>query len=603
MKEIKKSYAISVPLRPLWEWLINTSNADEAMGLPSVTQTAVPGEHFVAARAQMFGFSVEWRENPFEWVEPEWFSVERENFNTFLFSKATAYFHLTPRGDAETAVDVTAGVEATPLFSRLASIAVGKMMERSRPLFRRFERTWKESGTNPFTLHRAGTDDAALRKGLDDLRKEPVSESLVNRLANHLRTAFDSDCLKMRPFALADLWNEDRMQTLRLFLYATKIGILNLEWEVLCPNCRVPKASAKTLRELEASAHCDTCRIRFDADFDRYVELRFSVNPAIRKAESAVYCIGSPSNQRHVLMQLRVPAGGERTTGIELKQGLYMLWSRSCENKMALSVSPAHEPAVVTAAVGSGFGGARNLKTGRCEIRLRNETDREALVMLEKSAWDPTVASAALVTSLQEFRRLFSSEVLAPGLGLEIKRLTFLFSDLAGSTALYEKIGDSPAFGVVREHFALLAQSIEKHDGAIVKTMGDAVMAVFVKPSDALKAALEIQERAEEPSRGDRQVKIRIGLHAGPCIAVNGNDSIDYFGTSVNVASRIEGVCGGGEIIFSLAVMEDSEVKALLESRKQTMAIMERELKGLSGKFVLHVIPGRRVTEDLEKER
>src|SRR5712671_3040350 len=67
--------------------------------------------------------------------------------------------------------------------------------------------------------------------------------------------------------------------------------------------CRVPKAEYDTLGSLETRYHCDLCGVDFEADFERYVELRFSVHPAVRQATDATYCIGSPSKARHIVAQ------------------------------------------------------------------------------------------------------------------------------------------------------------------------------------------------------------------------------------------------------------------------------------------------------------
>lgn len=123
--------------------------------------------------------------------------------------------------------------------------------------------------------------------------------------------------------------------------------------------------------------------------------------------------------------------------------------------------------------------------------RGRNAGAQQRLLLVEQASWTAENASAALVTSLQEFRDLFSTEVLAPGLSLGIRNLAILFTDLKGSTAMYERIGDAPAFARVRDHFAVLTEAISAHEGALVKTIGDAVMAVFCSPAQAVAAACQ----------------------------------------------------------------------------------------------------------------
>src|SRR5262249_54058128 len=148
--------------------------------------------------------------------------------------------------------------------------------------------------------------------------------------------------------------------------------------------------------------------------------------------------------------------------------------------------------------------------------------------------------TADRVAALQAFRDLFSDEVLRPGDEVAIRRVTLLFSDLKGSTALYEAMGDAAAYHLVREHFAYLAEIVREHEGGIVKTIGDAVMAAFHDPLRGLQAAIAMQRRvAGFNARSRAPIVLKLGLHDGPCIAVTLNDRLDYFGGTVNLAARL----------------------------------------------------------------
>ena len=144
--------------------------------------------------------------------------------------------------------------------------------------------------------------------------------------------------------------------------------------------------------------------------------------------------------------------------------------------------------------------------------------------------------------------------------------MTLLFTDLRGSTALYERIGDAGAYRLVREHFAFLAAAVREADGAIVKTIGDAVMAAFGDPAKAVSAALAIQNRVSvfNTTHGPELIAIKLGLHQGPCIAVTLNDRLDYFGSTVNLAARLQGESHGGDIVLSERLAADPAVAALI---------------------------------------
>jgi class 3 adenylate cyclase len=229
------------------------------------------------------------------------------------------------------------------------------------------------------------------------------------------------------------------------------------------------------------------------------------------------------------------------------------------------------------------------LGTGSSTLILENKTEREIVVLLEETRWDNYGASAAYVTSLQEFRDLFSSEVLAPGMGLEIRNLSLLFSDLKNSTALYEQVGDSQAYALVRDHFTILVEAIVKYEGSLVKTIGDAVMAVFSLPTNAVAASLQIQREimAWNGKHPDREaLNVKLGLHNGPVIAVNANDLIDYFGTTVNVAARAQGTSVGDDIVLTEMMYKEPGVSELLGG--QPVSAFQAELKGLSKTYTLY---------------
>ena len=195
-------------------------------------------------------------------------------------------------------------------------------------------------------------------------------------------------------------------------------------------------------------------------------------------------------------------------------------------------------------------------------LNLINATDAEQTFQLERTAWSDQASTAADVTALQVFRDLFASEVVRPGEEISIGSVTLMFTDLRDSTRLYRKIGDASAFGRVREHFEILEKSIAAEGGAIVKTMGDSVMATFRHPIHALRAVWNAQTEIAE--RGEPMLWLKVGMHKGPCIVVNLNDRLDYFGSTVNITARLPAFSQGGELVFSEEINNDPEVLQFL---------------------------------------
>jgi class 3 adenylate cyclase len=205
--------------------------------------------------------------------------------------------------------------------------------------------------------------------------------------------------------------------------------------------------------------------------------------------------------------------------------------------------------------------------------------------------FDPYL-SGGMLLARQTFRRLFRSERVDETEGLGIRQVTLLFTDLKGSTAMYERLGDLNAYALVREHFALLGATVQEHSGAIVKTIGDAVMAVFSRPTDAVSAALHILAGIERynAGHGNPSIILKIGAHCGPSIAVTLNENLDYFGQTVNVAARVQALADAGEICLSEALYSAPGVSQLLVGHK--VVAFDAPLRGVEGNACVYRVLG-----------
>ena len=422
--------------------------------------------------------------------------------------------------------------------------------------------------------------NALAEKLAKEAEKSDEVNSIIEKLVDFLVTADDFAVARIRPYQLADSWRVNRRSVLETCLYATRIGLLDLRWDLLCPLCRGAEDAGSSLKNIPQNVHCPTCKIDFTANFDRSVEVTFKPNPAIRRVELENFCIGSPERTPHVVVQQLLTPGAERALDLPLGSGSYRLRALELQGSQAVNVSAdgVKEATVVVSAQGWSEQALHLSK--RSVLTLQNQTEAEQLLILERTTWSDQAATAAEVTALQIFRDLFSTEALRPGEQISVGTLTVLFTDLRHSTRLYREIGDATAFGRVMNHFDVLKKFIADRDGAIVKTIGDAVMAVFRNPVNAVLAMLEAQAALADPTTGTMPLLLKAGLHTGPCIAVTLNDRLDYFGSTVNMAARLEGLSTGTDIILSSAVLEHQEVADLLSSSKYHAEPFQMTLKG-----------------------
>lgn len=583
---IERNFAAPADL--VWALLGDTGRFDRAMGLglPAYRWAVVDGRRVHIGKALQNGLQVEWIEPPYQWVEgrrmigtrqfikgpassggieievePEgpgararvrvwgdadqWYmTLLRPLMLSQLRKRATAYLDSVSRL-LET--DALPPDDGSPAASRAAALCASKTMIGGN------------GATTPMDRDELDRRVARLRA----LRPGGATEALVAWISERP----DEDVAQMQPFVLARSWGHDRRELLRTFLHATHAGLTELQWQINCPVCRVSASVATGLDEIGRQVHCDACNISYDVDFGRSVEAVFRCHPAVRAVSPAVFCAASPMLRPHVIAQLCVEPGKPRREVVALAHGSMIVRTlgahRPAEHGDAgvpklLRVRVA-EGAVTLAAEGSS-------DDGRCTLHLETGDPEPVHVVVERGTWASDAVLGSAVASLPEFMELFATDAPAAGLELTVGRLTLLFSDLTGSTALYERIGDARAFAVVQEHFRDMTAIVAQHDGAVVKTMGDAVMASFAKAADAARAAIAMVEATARSAHADA-VGVKLGIHEGPCLAVRANDRLDFFGTTVNVAARLQAQARAAELVLTSELA--TSLDALLGTRAQ----------------------------------
>ena len=241
------------------------------------------------------------------------------------------------------------------------------------------------------------------------------------------------------------------------------------------------------------------------------------------------------------------------------------------------------------------------LRPGPLRLTFENRTDSRVLPAVwvaNQSLEDllqrrkPVLTAKRLLTN-QTFRDIYRTDTLAIGQRLKILSLTFLFSDLKGSTELYARVGDLVAFDLVGEHFRLLQEIIGSEKGAVVKTIGDAVMATFETPDRAIAAAIRMRKATSDlgAQRQHQSLHLKIGIHEGSCLAVTLNDQQDYFGQTVNIASRVQGLAASRAIVVTEQVVENTQASMLLESTGLKPTLRRATLSGIADEMSVYEIP------------
>ena len=577
-------WRLQSPPETLWPLVSDTDRFNRDCGFPSV-EVIRSGPDTRRLRARPAGIAVEWEERAFEWLAPQRFEVDR-TYTRGPLAHLRIRCELESAANNGTALTYQMWLEPAGLLGQLTlPLAVGRWARtRIQRVFRRYDELARCDATPPRPAPPSSRPTrAVLARAALEQAGQP--RELVDRLIAFVTQADDSSVARLRAYALADRWNVPRRTMLQLCLHATRAGLLDLRWETVCPHCRGATLTSGTLAGISAQAHCDSCAVDFVANFDRLLEITFAPNPAIRAVARPTYCVGGPQLTPHIVAQHRLAPGAAGTLALRVPPGRYRVRAPGLAEFRSFRIEPGAAP-VGQIALGVNPEGEPTLAPVT-ELTIVNHDATERIAIVEHTAWSDQSTTAAEVTALQTFRDLFAREALRPGEQLAAGALTLVFTDLKGSTQLYREIGDAPALGRVLDHFDVLRAAVAAEGGAMVKAMGDAIMAVFPRPAPALRALRAAQRRLASPESGGatslRPLALKAGLHHGPCLAINQNDRLDYFGSSVNFAAHLCPLATGADLVLSDAVRSDPESAAFIEENRLHATPEQVSLRGFAG--------------------
>jgi class 3 adenylate cyclase len=453
----------------------------------------------------------------------------------------------------------------------------------------------------------AQLDEALLEHRMTEVeRARAWSPRVISKLEGLLRSGDEAALHRINPLAFARERAVSESEAVDLFLHAARAGLFQMGWDVLCPHSGMVLDSFGTLRALKSRFVCGLCDIEGETHLDDFIEVTFTVDPQVRRLplhEPEQLSVEDFHWKHRFSATGRLPGGGPRfldflqpmvraltflppesLTRVRAELGPGAISGVNAQNQTGFTLPVAGTPAASPTRVRvqydhQGFRSeAMAVPPGPVEFEVENtRPERGSLLLIN---WPPEVVAAPVKPSLefepylsggmlltrQTFRRLFRSERVEDTEGLGVRQVTLLFTDLKGSTAMYQRLGDLNAYALVRQHFTLIADAVQANAGAVVKTIGDAVMAAFFRPEDAVSAALRMLEEIGRfnRERGATDIILKIGAHAGHSIAVTLNENLDYFGQTVNIAARIEALADAGEICLSETVYTAPGVQDLL---------------------------------------
>jgi class 3 adenylate cyclase len=457
--------------------------------------------------------------------------------------------------------------------------------------------------------------------------RQAANADCVTAIEKTVRDAPDHDLCRINVLSFAAKHGLDEEKAISAFLHAARLGMFELSWNVICPGCGGVLDATSTLKTVNRDEYdCGLCATGYKPTLDEMVEVTFTVSPRARRiAAHSPDTLPEVEYYRQIFWSSGVdlPDALDETLAeftidsIELEPGERAALSVQLPNDFVIVFDPVThgtqfidvkgEPTRERQTLSMVFNkvkapvGTVEMQPGPLRLALENRTDRRVLPALWVAGdalhhllanRRPFLTAKRLLTN-QTFRDIYQTDTLDHDQRLRITSLTFLFTDLKGSTALYERVGDIVAYDLVRQHFHVLYEIVAGETGAVVKTIGDAVMATFATPDRALAAALKMREAMTRinAERGSDDLLLKIGIHEGPCLAVTLNNSQDYFGQTVNMAARVQGLASSRAIFVTQPVIDDKRTTNILEKSGLHPTMQRANLRGITDEMTVYEIP------------
>jgi class 3 adenylate cyclase len=458
--------------------------------------------------------------------------------------------------------------------------------------------------------------------------KQTADPAVADAIAELIDKGDDRELNRINLLDFSSRRGLDEERVISGFLHASRLGLFDLTWNVLCPGCSGVLDAHDTLKSLRPDDyHCGLCSCGYEPSVDEQVEVAFTISPKIRRIAahdpntlplweyyrqvfwSSGIDLDNDSfaslTEEVTLDSLELPAGERAVLSLQLPPQFVIAFEPVTHSahfidvqgeptkerqQLSLIYNKTHPPT-----------GSITLRPGPLRLSLDNQAGVRTLptILVAADALHGLLGkrrpflTAKRMLSNQTFRDVFKADNLHIDQRLKITSLTFLFTDLKGSTALYERVGDLAAFDLVRAHFQALLHIIASEKGAVVKTIGDAVMATFVRPEHAIVAGLRMRAAMDalNAERGTDDLVVKIGIHEGPCLAVMLNERQDYFGQTVNIAARVQGLATSQAIHVTGGVIDAPAVAAVLDKEAITPIQKQAALRGIADKILVYEIP------------
>ncbi len=427
----------------------------------------------------------------------------------------------------------------------------------------------------------------------------------IDAIKNWLATSDTFQRVRINPYQVGEHSGLGLDAIVPEFLYGVTAGLFDMHWDIHCPHCNMITAEFNNLADTSGDCFCKICEFNFDADFSERVKVTFSLSKEIEDLNIIPNCDYPAElnpkfnmlvnfNQTEFVVDTLTTGRYRYFCPITLSKGILVVEGEPTKPEELESIQ-------IKQLSGRDFDKKEIVvRPGKIKLELTNlghaisgiyVIDDNLLDNLPLDKIPPRLSGLQLI-HFPAYKRLFGNQVLSEREQIKIRAVTVIFTDITGSTRMYEQLGDAKAYNLVRDHFDIFFKAINHHCGTEIKTIGDAIMASFITNKQALEAVTEALINIKEYNRhreDTEKVKVKVGMHRGSAVLVNLNNRLDYFGRTINKAARIQNLSKSDQLSFSEDVYNDEEFLSTLKYNGWLVFQKTYEdLKGIEGQQVVY---------------
>ncbi len=589
----------------LWSFVANTERLNKAIGLSPVTWESVHDPVHGLRRFGSFkiaGIRVHWEEHPFEWIEGSRFGVLRE-FKSGPFRVFMSVVQLAALPSGGTRLTHTLKIEPVGTLGRLLiKVEIDRKSQRNlATVYQRIDESLQArkkslqlalpaAVRDPFEskVSLTSTQRQRIRSRCAKLVPRGVDPEVALRMEEYLLHAAPQSLSQIRPILLAEELSLDSDAVIDACLVAATEGLLTLQWDLLCPMCRVAAVNVAALSEISSHTNCQACNVEFQTDVSDAIEMVFCAHTEVRDVDTQIYCIGGPSHSPHVVAQVRLAARERLELEVQLNPGDYVLRGPRLARRQPLRVRREHAPSEAEFEL-SELGVSTHtpvLRSGHQSLTLVNDSDVAHVARLERQIARENVITATAALALPRFRKLFPNQTFDRETPIMSDDMTLLSSGLVDLQLLYSRLGDADAYRLIRQSLDTQAQIITARGGTVTKSVGEGMLAAFRQCENAVAAAVEMVDTVLDDDTAGL-LSICIGLHRGQVLITTQNDKLDYFGSAARLAQVLPTL--GKGIVMTDAVFSDPELQVRFRDLFASGKIERNEIPGYGTHLLMKI--------------